>query len=68
MAQKNCQTFFLNFSYRFVGKFMESDICCFICYFSPMTPQQGSKKSCTPTLDSREPVQHREVSRVRRWC
>ena len=54
------QVFLLNFPYRFVGKYMESDsVSYFICYFGPIT---------TLAICSREPLQCRETSRVRMWC
>ena len=35
--------------------------------FSPLTPTQGSTNH-TPALESHEPLQYRDMSRVGRWC
>ena len=46
--QKTCQNLFLIFEFRFVVKFLESEICHFICRFRPMTPTQGCTNLTTP--------------------
>ena len=45
---KNLPKFFWIFPFRFVGKFLESEICHFICHFRPITPTQGCKNQTTP--------------------